>query len=127
MGELRSHIWGITLLTICLAAAPLARADERALRNPDASLRAAPIPQGASPYLPDGRTLSGSTGAPIPCECIFKGRTFKVGERVCMATNVGTVITRCELAQNNTTWQPSSEPCTVSHAVTEAVREASAE
>jgi hypothetical protein len=120
-------MWGVTLLAIYLTAAPSARAEEGALRNPDASLRAAPIPPGASPYLPDGRTLSGSTGAPIPCECLFKGRTYKVGERICMSTHVGTVITRCELAINVTTWQPSSELCTVSHAVTDAVRQAPAE
>ena len=120
-------MWGVTLLAICLAVPTSAHADERQLRNPDASLRAAPILPGASPYLPDGRTLSGATGAPIPCECVFKGRAYKVGDRVCMATHVGTVITRCELAQNITTWQPSSEPCTVSHAVTDAAHEAPAE
>ncbi len=127
MGVLRSRIWGVMLLALITTASASAFAGEPTLRHPDSSLRAAPIPPGASPYLPDGRTLSGSTGAPIPCQCVFKGRTYKVGERICMSTHLGIVITRCELAINVTTWQPTNEPCTVSHAVTDAVREAPAE
>jgi hypothetical protein len=71
--------------------------------------------------------MSGATGSPIPCECVFRGRAYKVGERVCMSTHVGTVVTRCELLQNTTTWQPSTEQCTVSHAPAEAALEAPAE
>ncbi len=33
-----------------------------------------------------------------------------------MATHLGTVLTRCELFMNNTSWVPSPEPCTVSQA-----------
>lgn len=82
------------------------------------SLLTAPIPEGSSPYLPDGRTIAGDTGLPIPCRCVFRGVDFKIGQTVCMSTHVGTVMTRCELLQNNTSWTPTSEPCTVSRAPT---------
>ncbi|MBV1696332.1 MAG: hypothetical protein KGP27_17865 [Hyphomicrobiales bacterium] len=31
-----------------------------------------------------------------------------------MTTHVGTVIARCDLSLNNTTWVPTGEPCTLS-------------
>jgi len=55
-------------------------------------------------------------GRVIPCRCRFQGREYRLGETVCMQTPVGTVLTRCDLFMNNTSWIPSSEPCTVSSA-----------
>ena len=55
-------------------------------------------------------------GQIIPCRCRFKGRDYPVGEIVCMTTHLGTVLTRCDLVQNNTSWIPSSEPCEISDA-----------
>ena len=60
--------------------------------------------------------ISGATGQPIPCLCRYKGRGFQVGERVCMQTPNGIVLTRCDLFLNNTTWVPSDEPCSISRA-----------
>src|SRR5262245_19937477 len=54
----------------------------------------APIPPGASPYLPDGRTLSGTTGAPIPCRCRANGTAYQVDEVVCLATPRGPLKAR---------------------------------
>ena len=96
------------LLATAVAAEPPAR-------QLSPSLRDAPIPEGASPYLPDGRTLSGD-GVAIPCRCRFEGREVNVGERVCMATPNGTVLVRCELVGNITSWQPTETSCTVSDA-----------
>jgi hypothetical protein len=53
-------------------------------------------------------------GKIIPCRCVFKGREYRVGEIVCMATHLGVVFTRCDLSLNNTTWVPSDSPCDVS-------------
>ena len=58
--------------------------------------------------------IDGSTGLPIPCICRFRERKFQVGDSVCMTTHVGTVVTRCDFFLNNTTWVPTSEPCTMS-------------
>jgi hypothetical protein len=55
-------------------------------------------------------------GRIIPCRCRFQGREFRLGETVCMATPVGTVITRCDLLQNNTSWVPTGSACTISRA-----------
>lgn len=56
------------------------------------------------------------SGRLIPCICRFRGQEFRLGAAVCMNTHVGTVIARCDLLYNNTTWVPTSEPCTVSRA-----------
>jgi hypothetical protein len=85
-------------------------------RHVSDSLTVAPITEGASPYLPDGRTVSGATGVPIPCTCVYGGTTYKLGQTVCMSTHMGTVMTRCELFLNNTSWKPTDEPCKISRA-----------
>jgi hypothetical protein len=87
------------------------------LRHPAESLLTAPIPEGRSPYLPDGRTLRGETGTPIPCQCSDRGALVPLGTEVCMATASGTMIVRCELAQNVTTWAPTGTSCVISDAV----------
>ena len=53
-------------------------------------------------------------GNPIPCRCRFDGKEWRLGELVCMSTHVGTVLTRCDLVQNNTSWVPTTTPCTTS-------------
>lgn len=56
----------------------------------------------------------GGDGNVIPCRCLFRGTAYKLGERVCMNTHLGTVITECDLQLNNTSWIPTKEPCTTS-------------
>lgn len=53
-------------------------------------------------------------GRVIPCRCRFGGREFRLGEVVCMSTHVGTVLARCDLIDNTTSWMPSATPCEVS-------------
>jgi hypothetical protein len=65
---------------------------------------------------PHHGVLNGATGKPIPCVCRFKGQDFRLGAAVCMNTHVGTVIARCDLMLNNTSWVPTDEPCVVSSA-----------
>ena len=103
----------LVLAAVLLLASPVAADD--GLRRLSDSLRTAPIPPGASPYLPDGRTLSGD-GVAIPCRCRFQGRDVGLGRSVCMATPAGTVMSRCILIDNVTSWQPSATPCTLSFA-----------
>ncbi len=50
-------------------------------------------------------------GRVIPCRCRFNGKAYQLGEIVCMRTHVGTVLTRCDIFENNTSWIPSREAC----------------
>jgi hypothetical protein len=67
----------------------------------------------AYPTSPFHGVLDGN-GQVIPCRCRFQGREFRLGEQVCMSTHLGTVLTRCDLDQNNTSWIPTPTPCTTS-------------
>ena len=58
--------------------------------------------------------ISGATGQPIPCLCRFRERKYHLGEMVCMQTPDGVRLVRCDLAQNNTSWVPTTEQCTIS-------------
>lgn len=81
---------------------------------------AAAEPPGAAPA--QGWTTSpyhgviGGNGEVIPCRCRFGGRLYMLGQEVCMETHVGTVMTRCDLVLNNTSWVPTSTPCRISRA-----------
>jgi hypothetical protein len=55
-------------------------------------------------------------GRVIPCRCRFQGQEYRLGERVCMQTHLGTVLTRCDLFMNNTSWVPTNEACSISGA-----------
>jgi hypothetical protein len=56
----------------------------------------------------------GGDGRVIPCRCLYRGRAYQLGEKVCMQTYRGTVMTECDLQQNNTSWVPTDEVCTTS-------------
>jgi hypothetical protein len=78
---------------------------------------AEPIQTGPrEPNLMPGQVIDGWTGLPIPCRCRFQGETYRLGDLVCMSTYQGVVMTRCELFLNNTSWQPTKQPCTISEA-----------
>lgn len=66
------------------------------------------------PRITPGQVIDGWTGKPIPCRCRYRGQTYKLGDVLCMQTHLGTVLTRCELFLNNTSWMPTKEPCTIS-------------
>jgi hypothetical protein len=53
-------------------------------------------------------------GRIIPCRCRYRGHEYHLGEVVCMQTPSGTMLTRCDLFMNNTSWIPSGEACTIS-------------
>jgi hypothetical protein len=56
----------------------------------------------------------GGDGKVIPCRCLYRGTAYKLGEKVCMTTPSGSVMTECDLRQNNTSWVPTDEVCTTS-------------
>ena len=53
-------------------------------------------------------------GNVIPCRCLYRGTAYRLGARVCMNTYRGTVVTECDLQQNNTSWIPTDEACSTS-------------
>ena len=55
-------------------------------------------------------------GQVIPCRCRYQGQEYRLGEVVCMQTHMGTVMTRCDLFMNNTSWIPTTDACTISRA-----------
>jgi hypothetical protein len=55
-------------------------------------------------------------GEIIPCRCRFQGQEYRLGELACLSMPSGTVLARCDLVQNNTSWVATATPCTVSSA-----------
>jgi hypothetical protein len=68
------------------------------------------LPAPNFPKSPHRGVIDGS-GKTIPCRCRFDGKSYQLGEIVCMSTHVGTVLTRCDIFGNNTSWMPSRQPC----------------
>lgn len=90
------------VLLALIAASNVASAEPGQLPQPD-------------PRLTPGQVIDG-WGVPIPCRCRYQGQAYRLGDIVCMTTHLGTVLTRCELFMNNTSWMPSRQPCAVSYA-----------
>ena len=81
-----------------------------------AFILAAPAPSIAEPQA---RRTSGEDLAwsppPLPdCTCRAQGKTFQLGEHVCLATPTGFRLAQCELTQNVTNWRFSSDDCVTS-------------
>jgi hypothetical protein len=103
--------WSAVVLTLLCAAPNPAHAQSSPA--PDAPRSLWSLDQWrTSPF----HKAQNADGKPIPCRCVFKGREYKVGEIVCMATHVGVVLARCDMSLNNTSWVPSEMPCDVSRA-----------
>jgi hypothetical protein len=109
-----SHLLLLVAVAIAASALVLLPVDGRA-ESPAVTLPATtPAPGEAWRTSPFHRATSGATGLPIPCRCRFQEREYRLGEAVCMTTHVGTVIARCDLNQNITTWVPTTDACVVS-------------
>ncbi len=63
-----------------------------------------------SPY----HGVTDGNGNIIPCRCRFRGEQLQLGTMVCMETQFGTVLARCDLMDNNTSWIPTRTPCVMS-------------
>lgn len=92
--------------------AALAACPQTALAEPPAHQGQAAPPENwrTSPY----HGVIDGAGQVIPCRCRYRGQEFRLGEVVCMQTHLGTVLTRCDLFMNNTSWIPTTDACTVS-------------
>ena len=79
---------------------------------PDGGTTQAPegLPPANWPNSPYRGVIDG-LGRVIPCRCRFNGKAYQLGEIVCMRTHVGTVLTRCDIFGNNTSWIPSRQFC----------------
>lgn len=99
-----------------LAAACVSVIISPASTRADESWRTAPWPSAQQPAYPSSpfHGMVDGDGRVIPCRCRFQGRDYKLGEEVCMSTHAGTVLTRCDLLLNNTSWVPTETACVVS-------------
>ena len=52
--------------------------------------------------------------AAADCTCRAQGREFQLGERACLTTPNGARLATCGMVLNNSLWQFSETPCTVS-------------
>lgn len=94
-------------------AAAIAVTGGASAQTPSGGREGAPpqgLPPAAFPLSPHRGVIDGS-GRVIPCRCRFNGKAYQLGEIVCMRTHVGTVLTRCDIFGNNTSWMPSRQPC----------------
>lgn len=101
--------WPNRSCEIALAAIAAIVASSTAFAQPEEPASPAPDPR-----VTPSQIIDGWTGLPIPCRCRYRGQTYRLGDVVCMNTHLGTVLTRCELFLNNTSWMPTRKPCTIS-------------
>lgn len=85
----------IALLVLLLAASPAAGQEARPSRQwPSASQRWTP---------------------PVhDCTCRAQGRDFRMGESVCLNTASGARLASCGMILNNSSWDVSDTPCSLS-------------
>ena len=60
--------------------------------------------------------VAGAPGQPpihIECRCRANGRTFALGEKVCLQTPTGYRVAECRMEQNVTSWSVAQEECMV--------------
>ncbi|QFU17278.1 hypothetical protein [Microvirga thermotolerans] len=67
---------------------------------------------GAGPAYRAETALAQAPGHdPADCWCRAQGRTFAVGEKVCLRTPDGPRLAQCGMALNVTSWILSDTPC----------------
>ncbi len=62
------------------------------------------------------------SAAAADCTCRAQGRDFQLGERACLATPNGARLATCGMVLNNSSWEFSQTPCTVSAAAPDQPR-----
>ena len=55
-----------------------------------------------------------ASSAAADCTCRWQGRDYELGRSVCLQSPKGARIATCGMVLNNTSWQFSETPCTVS-------------
>jgi len=76
-----------------------------------AGAAAAPTGAEASPRL-----VQPAPNPHIACTCRANGRSYALGERVCLNTAGGYRLAQCRMQQNVTSWAIGSDDCVVSAA-----------
>ncbi len=101
--------WGIGMIAAVATTAYAYAADPvaPALKLPTATEEA----WRTSPFH---GVVNDANGKPIPCICRYREQEFRLGDKVCLQTPSGAVLVRCDLMQNNTSWVPTNESCTIS-------------
>jgi hypothetical protein len=56
------------------------------------------------------------SAAAADCTCRAQGRDFELGQTACLTTPNGARLATCGMVLNNSSWQFSDAPCTVSAA-----------
>jgi len=54
------------------------------------------------------------SSAAADCTCRAQGREFQLGERACLTSPKGARLATCGMVLNNSSWEFSETPCTVS-------------
>ena len=67
-----------------------------------------------------------ASSAAADCTCRWQGRDYELGRSVCLQSPKGARIATCGMVLNNTSWQFTETPCTVS-AVPQDLPEAASE
>jgi hypothetical protein len=73
----------------------------------------------AGPAIVSGADASPRLVQPAPnphiaCTCRANGRSYALGERVCLSTAGGYRLAQCRMQQNVTSWAIGPDPCVVS-------------
>ena len=55
-----------------------------------------------------------ASSAAADCTCRSQGRDYELGQSVCLQSPKGARIATCGMVLNNTSWQFTETPCTVS-------------
>jgi hypothetical protein len=55
-----------------------------------------------------------ASSAAADCTCRWQGRNYDLGQSVCLQSPKGARIATCGMVLNNTSWQFTETPCTVS-------------
>lgn len=78
-----------------------------------------PLPAlgAAAPIGGSDHAQAGSPRA-IDCRCRANGRTYELGQRVCLPTPSGHRVAECRMVQNVTSWSFDQEDCSLSARLT---------
>lgn len=69
----------------------------------------APPPAGAA-----GPTQAQAVNPHLNCTCRANGRSYAIGERVCLSTPTGRRVAECRMQQNVTSWTLGPDDCSES-------------
>ena len=102
----RSHGPARALVALGLLAPAGAGELPRTLEAPLAPTSPTSVAAGESP-----RILQTQAPPKPDCSCRAQGRTFALGETICLRTGQGPRMAQCAMSTNVTSWQITETPC----------------